>query len=52
MSAVYIPSDFVFIEYSFFDVMNGLVEEASGSGSDLFLIRVQADVHLEGVNII
>lgn len=52
MGAVDVPSDFVFIEDSLFDVMNGLVEEAGSSGSDLFLIRVQADVHLERVNII
>jgi hypothetical protein len=32
--------------------MNGLIEETSGSGSDLFLVWVQTYVHLEGVHVI
>ena len=52
VGAVNVPSDFVFVEDFFFDVMNGLIEEASGSGPDLFLVRVQTDINLEGVHVI
>ena len=52
VGAVNVPSDFVFVEDFFLDVMNSLIEEASGSGPDLFLVRVQTYVHLEGVHVI
>ena len=52
VGAVNVPSDFVFVEDFFLDVMNGLIEETSGSGSDLFLVWVQTYVHLEGVHVI
>lgn len=52
VGAVNVPSDFVFVEDFFLDVMNGLIEEASGSGPDLFLVRVQTDINLEGVHVI
>jgi hypothetical protein len=35
MSTVKVPSDFVFVEDPFLNVMKGLIKEASGGGPDL-----------------
>ena len=40
MGTIKVPSDFIFVEDSFLNVMKGFIKEASSGSSDLFLIRV------------